>query len=103
KRDSDCSRTSSSRSPRSSETASFARRILPWRSETKTGSGALAMIRFASRSFIVQLLQGLGEHVRGSKHGAIDYRTLTAPCARARPGIELQPPDPTPLHSWRPR
>jgi len=28
---------------------------LAWRSETKTGSGALAMIRFASRSFIVQL------------------------------------------------
>src|SRR6267143_4112022 len=47
-RESDCSRTSSCRKPRSWETASLAWRILPSRSETKTGSGALAMMMSAS-------------------------------------------------------
>ena len=42
-RDSDCSTTCSSRKPRSSETASFAWRILPCRSLTNTGSGASLM------------------------------------------------------------
>ncbi len=49
KRESDCSSTSSWRNPSSCETASLACRILPSRSETKTGSGALAMIMSASR------------------------------------------------------
>src|SRR2546427_11585864 len=49
KRDSDCSSTSSWRNPSSCETASLACRILPSRSETKTGSGAFAMIMSASR------------------------------------------------------
>src|SRR5438552_2800970 len=48
KRESDCSSTSSWRKPRSWETASLAWRILPSRSETKTGSGALAMMMSAS-------------------------------------------------------
>src|SRR6267378_2997810 len=48
KRESDCSSTSSWRKPRSWETASLACRILPSRSETKTGSGALAMMMSAS-------------------------------------------------------
>ena len=48
KRASDCSSTSSWRNPRSCETASLAWRILPSRSDTKTGSGALAMIMSAS-------------------------------------------------------
>src|SRR5205085_5662323 len=54
KRESDCSRTSSLRNPSSSETASFASRILPSRLDTKTGSGALAMMRLASRFFIAR-------------------------------------------------
>ena len=48
KRDRDCSTTSSRRKPRSWETASFAWRILPSRSETNTGSGAFAMMMSAS-------------------------------------------------------
>src|SRR5437879_939504 len=40
KRESDCSRSSSGRKPRSVDTASLACRILPSRSETNTGSGA---------------------------------------------------------------
>ncbi len=48
KRESDCSSTSSGRKPSSCETASLACRILPSRSETKTGSGALAMMISAS-------------------------------------------------------
>jgi hypothetical protein len=48
KRDSDCSTTSSRRKPSSSETASFAWRILPSRSLTNTGSGALAMMMSAA-------------------------------------------------------
>src|SRR5436309_116842 len=48
KRDSDCSSTSSVRKPSSSYTASFAERILPSRSETKTGSGAFLIIISAS-------------------------------------------------------
>src|ERR1700722_1598400 len=47
KRDSDCSTTSSWRKPSSCETASLAWRILPSRSETNTGSGALAMMMSA--------------------------------------------------------
>src|SRR5262249_39013058 len=47
KRDSDCSTTSSRRKPSSWETASLACRILPSRSETNTGSGALAMMMSA--------------------------------------------------------
>jgi hypothetical protein len=50
KRDSDCSTTSSRRKPSSSETASFAWRILPSRSDTKTGSGAFAMMMSAARA-----------------------------------------------------
>ena len=46
-RDNDCSRSSSGRKPRSSETASLAWRILPSRSDTNTGSGALAMMMSA--------------------------------------------------------
>src|SRR5262245_47366923 len=46
-RDSDCSITSSARKPSNFDTASFAWRILPSRSETNTGSGALAMIMSA--------------------------------------------------------
>ncbi len=48
KRESDCSSTSSWRNPRSWDTASLARKILPSRSETNTGSGALAMMMSAS-------------------------------------------------------
>src|SRR5438093_645932 len=48
KRESDCSSTSSWRNPSSWETASLACRILPSRSETNTGSGALAMMMSAS-------------------------------------------------------
>src|SRR5882762_45916 len=48
KRESDCSRTSSWRNPSSWETASLACRIFPSRSETNTGSGALAMMMSAS-------------------------------------------------------
>src|SRR6478609_1726880 len=48
KRESDCSTTSSLRNPRSSETASFAWRIFPSRSETNTGSGAFAMMMSAT-------------------------------------------------------
>src|SRR5437879_681165 len=44
KRESDCSRSSSGRKPRSADTASLACRILPSRSETNTGSGALAIM-----------------------------------------------------------
>src|SRR3989454_211832 len=43
KRESDCSRTSSGRKPRRADTASLACRIFPSRSETNTGSGALAI------------------------------------------------------------
>src|SRR3989442_627160 len=48
KRESDCSSTSSCRNPSSWETASLACRIFPSRSETNTGSGALAMMMPAS-------------------------------------------------------
>src|SRR5437660_10876792 len=48
KRESDCSRSSSWRKPSRWETASLACKILPSRSETNTGSGALAMIMLAS-------------------------------------------------------
>src|SRR5438477_297135 len=48
KRESDCSSTSAWRNPRSWETASLACTILPSRSETNTGSGALAMMMLAS-------------------------------------------------------
>src|SRR5205823_10878836 len=44
----DCSRTSSRRRPSRRDTASFASRILPSRSQTKTGSGAFAMMRSAA-------------------------------------------------------
>src|SRR5205085_1221736 len=47
KRESDCSTTSSRRKPSSSETASFASRIFPSRSETNTGSGAF-LIRLSA-------------------------------------------------------
>ncbi len=50
KRCSDCSTTSSLRKPSSSETASFACRIFPSRSETNTGSGAFAMMMSATRA-----------------------------------------------------
>src|SRR5215831_8182706 len=48
KREMDCSSTSSRRRPRRRETASFASRILPSRSQTKTGSGAFAMMMSAA-------------------------------------------------------
>src|SRR6266516_848739 len=48
KRESDCSTTSSCRKPSSSETASFACRIFPSRSETNTGSGAFLMMMSAA-------------------------------------------------------
>src|SRR2546423_3508589 len=48
KRESDCSTTSSWRKPRSSETASFACRIFPSRSDTNTGSGAFLMMMSAA-------------------------------------------------------
>src|SRR5262245_55198670 len=44
----DCSRTSSRRRPSRRETAPFASRILPSRSQTKTGSGAFAMMMSAA-------------------------------------------------------
>src|SRR3954454_13746327 len=47
-RERDCSTTSSFLKPSSSETASFAWRILPSRSETNTGSGAFAMMMSAT-------------------------------------------------------
>src|SRR5438874_1387731 len=47
KRESDCSSTSSVRKPRSVDTASLAWRILPSRSDTKTGSGAF-LIRLSA-------------------------------------------------------
>ncbi len=50
KRESDCSTTSSWRKPSSCETASFAWRILPSRSETNTGSGAFLMMMSATRT-----------------------------------------------------
>src|SRR5207253_5804965 len=49
KRDSDCSSTSSLRNPSSWDTASLACRILPSRSDTNTGSGALAIMMSACR------------------------------------------------------
>src|SRR5882672_12400324 len=48
KRESDCSSTSAWRNPSSWETASLACTILPSRSETNTGSGALAIMMSAS-------------------------------------------------------
>src|SRR2546425_10494731 len=48
KRDSDCSRSSSGRKPSSADTASLACRIFPSRSDTNTGSGALAIMMSAS-------------------------------------------------------
>src|SRR5919108_207689 len=48
KRCRDCSSTSSRRKPSSCETASFACRIFPSRSETNTGSGAFAMMMSAA-------------------------------------------------------
>ncbi len=47
-RESDCSSSSSWRKPSSSDTASLACRMRPSRSETNTGSGALAMMMLAS-------------------------------------------------------
>src|SRR5438128_8321810 len=49
KRETDCSRTSSRRRPSNCETAAFASRILPRRSQTKTGSGAFATMTSAAR------------------------------------------------------
>src|SRR5205823_7589289 len=49
KRETDCSRTSSRRRPSNCETAAFASRIFPPRSQTKTGSGALATMTSAAR------------------------------------------------------
>ena len=48
-RERDCSISSAGRKPSSSKTASFACKIFPSRSETNTGSGALAMMISAAR------------------------------------------------------
>jgi len=59
KRETDCSRTSSRRRPSNCETAAFASRILPRRSQTKTGSGAFATM--TSAASVLRTLSSIGE------------------------------------------
>ena len=57
-RERDCSNTSSCRNPSRCDTASLAWRILPSRSETNTGSGALAMMISAASRLCGLLVAG---------------------------------------------
>src|SRR5207253_10707762 len=59
KREADCSRPSSRGRPSNCETAAFASRILPRRSQTKTGSGAFATM--TSAASVLRTLSSIGE------------------------------------------
>src|SRR5437879_12102594 len=90
KRDSDCSSSSSGRKPSSSETASLACRILPSRSDTKTGSGALAMMISASSEPRASLLSALLAFVGSLSVLTIGqtFHQAVHPCSSRR-GTEL--------------
>src|SRR5215510_7282569 len=77
-RETDCSSTSSRCRPSRRETASLASRILPSRSHTKTGSGALEMMRSAASA------GRLGCGTTGALESAMGVLKLCSPSGGVR-------------------